>query len=147
MPGGSTGALRDTRQQVLFSDAFGLVCAAGHPLAHGGGPIMLSDLTGQPFLRNELCSGIQTPGFQRLLAGTHVSAQNTLSLIAMVRSRQWVTVLPRSVVHIDPQQLVFRDIADLRERRQVDLLVRTTDKNRAFVQDFVDILTGTDWTL
>ena len=141
----STGAMRNIDQHVLFEDSFGLVCAKHHPLALSAAPLVLSDLHEHPFVQNALCRSIQEPKFQALLDKTQITAQNTLSLISMVRSKSWITVLPSSVIHIDPHQLIFRSIQDLNERRQVDLLYRKSDQNREFVQDFVEILASSDW--
>lgn len=142
----STGAMRGIQQQVLFSDRFGLVCAKSHPLAQSTEPVSLSDLKEHQFVQNALCGSIREPGFQEVLASTQISAHNTLSLVSMIRTQKWISVLPSSVVQIDPHQLVFREIRELRERRQVDLLYKKPDHSPAFIQDFVDILTETNWT-
>lgn len=136
----ATGTMRNIHQKILFSDRFGLVCAKFHPLALATGPLSIKDLKQHNFVQNALCRQISEPDFQALLSATQISAQNTLSLISMVRSKQWITVLPSSVIHIAPNQLAFRNIQGLTERRQVDLLYSKPDQNRSFVQDFVEIL-------
>ena len=60
----STGSQRDIHQQVLFTDAFGLVCAKSHPLARQDAPLSLADLQAQHLVRNELCTSIQDPKFK-----------------------------------------------------------------------------------
>ncbi len=141
----STGTLRNFHQQNLFSDAFGLVCAKTHPLAQQPTAPSFAELKGYQVVRNELCARIKEPSFQALLSNTRISAHNTLSLIAMVRSQHWVTVLPSSVVHIDPDQVMFRNIRGLSEKRQVDLFFRDTGLTRTFVGDFAEILVNTNW--
>ena len=141
----STGVLPNIRQQNLFSDAFGLVCAKTHLLARQPAVPTIADLKRFQFVRNELCARIQEPSFQELLSKTRISAHNTLSLISMVRSQSWVTVLPSSVVHIDPNLVTFREIQDLSQRRQVDLFFRETGLTGELVRDFAEILANTNW--
>ena len=47
-----------------------------------------------------------------------------MSLIAMVRTGDWVTALPKTVVQFMSSDLVFRNISGLTEHRQVCLLMR-----------------------
>ncbi len=139
------GPLRGVQAITLFSDPFGLICGQDHPLAARTGPLHLADLAGQQVLKNELSARIGHPEFQAAVGAALVSAQNTLSLISMVRSGAWVTVLPRTVMRIDPDHLVFRPFVDLDERRQVDLLLREDRMERPYIRDFADLLRGFDW--
>lgn len=141
----STGQLQDVHQQVLFSDAFGLVSARDHPLARRQEAPNFAEISKHQFVLNELCASITSPAFQEVLSGTRISAQNTLSLISMVRAGNWITVLPSSVVHIDPRQLSFRKIEGLQEKRRVDLLYRKAKQTPEYLAAFIDLLVKTDW--
>lgn len=141
----SMGTMRNVHQRVLFHDSFGLLCSNNHPLAKKGGPISLADLPPDQFVRNALCAKIEDDNVQALLSQTRIAAQNTLSLISMIKSQNWITLLPESVVQIDPHQLAFRSLQDLNERRRVDILYRASNHKHDFVRDFAEVLSQTDW--
>lgn len=131
------------RSVPLLVDEFGLICANGHPLAQQAAAPGLDDLAAAKFIWNPLCRAIQDPRFHDRLADTTLSADNTLSLIAMVRSAGCVTVLPRSVLQIDPAGLAFRRVDGLNENRQVDLLFRDAASLPGYLTDCIDILQRT----
>ncbi|MAX73236.1 MAG: LysR family transcriptional regulator [Nioella sp.] len=137
------GPVRGVRAVPLFSDAFGLIMARDHPLATRSAPLRLADLGAQQVLRNELSDRIEAV---REATGTaRMSALNTLTLTAMVRGGQWVTVLPSTVIQIDPERLAFRAFEDLGEHRQVDLLMREDRVEREEVSDFAAMVRAVDW--
>ena len=140
-------AVNGVRRTPLFSDRFGLVCAPSHPLARREAPPTIREAVSSGFIANDLCRSIKAPGFQEAIAEAALSARNTLSLIAMVRSGAWVTVLPQAVVHIAPSDVVFREIADLPDRRRVDLLIREKGPFARLAEEFGEIIAGTDWPL
>ncbi len=140
-------ALNGIRQTPLFADRFGLICAPGHPLALQKAAPTIRDVVSAGFIRNDLCSLIATPDFQAAIAAAALTAHNTLSLIAMVRSENWVTVLPKAVVQIAPNDLIFREIVDLRHQREVNLLLRESSQYLQFAEDLEALITNTDWAL
>ena len=142
-----TPALNGVRQSLLFEDAFGLVCAPDNPLMLREEPPGFEDLTPSCFVRNNLCATITTKAFQQKLAEMRVTVRNTLSLISMVQTRNWVTVLPQRVVGILPGHLAFREIAGLTEYRQVSLLQRERCLYPELAGDLADILQAQDWHL
>ena len=135
----ANGTLRDIAQDVLFEDQFGLVCAHDHPLALQKPPVTLDDIDNFPLVQNDISAAITNTALQHRHAKTKLSARNTMSLISIIRAKPWVTVLPRSVIQIDPQKLAFREIKGLTQARQVDLLYKTT-QNSGFIHDFIAIL-------
>lgn len=135
--------LKSICREPLFADEFGLICASDHPLARQRSAPTLAQLAAAGFIWNALCSSIQNPRFQSRLSDTRLSATNTLSLIAMVRSKSCVTVLPRSVLQIDPTGLAFRTIPGLSEQRQVDLLFRNDPGLPGYVRDCIDTIKQT----
>jgi LysR family transcriptional regulator, carnitine catabolism transcriptional activator len=141
------GPMRGVVGEPLFADAFGVICGRGHPLANAPGPLHLADLAGHRVLGNDLSARIADPGLQAAMGGRRISAQNTLSLIALVRSGGWVTVLPKAVRRMAPDDLVFRAFADLEEHRRVDLLIREDRMAQVIVADFAEALRQFDWRL
>ncbi|MEP1930292.1 MAG: LysR family transcriptional regulator [Paracoccaceae bacterium] len=105
----------------LFQDRFGLVCTIDHPLAKRRSGIKINDVLSAPFLRNGLCDQIETARFRSRLKKIHLLIHNTNSLLAMVRTGKWVTVLPKSIMGSAPENLCFLPIEDLPDERQVYL--------------------------
>lgn len=116
--------LNGIEERPLFSDRFGVICVPDHPMAQHDTPSM-AQVVQAGFIRNSLCDLIDDPVFQTQSANARLTVHNTLSLIAMVRTGRWVTVLPRSVANILPGELVFRPISEITEQRDVVLLLRT----------------------
>lgn len=116
--------LNGVRAVPLFEDPFGLVAAPDHPLITRTAPPRIEDLLTTRFVRNALCDLIESPGFQAVLDRTEITIHNTHSLIIMVRTGEWVTVLPQTVARVGPGGAVFRAIADLPDKRQVYLYRR-----------------------
>lgn len=132
--------LNGFRRTPLFEDRFGLVAALDHPLIKQAACPEIADLTTQEFVGNDLCAKIRMPSFQELLNSTRINARNTLSLISMVRSGNWITVLPSSVVGILPEHLAFREIVGIDQNRVVSLLFRERCLFPEIVEEFSDIL-------
>ena len=124
----------------LFEDAFGLVCSARHPLGAATGAVSLVDLTPTGFVGNSLCQTIRLPAIQRAMAATPVQAHNTFSLIGLLRTGHWYTILPKTVVDGLTQELVFRRIDGLETRRVVSVLYPDQSHQSLFVEAFCDAL-------
>ncbi len=137
--------LNGVRRVPLFEDAFGLICAADHPLATQADAPSLAQVTGAAFVLNGLCNQIEAAEFRDLTDGCKVRVHNTLSLLAMVRTGAWATILPRSVLHLMPHGLHFRPIADLTASRQVVLLLRERSPFLDMTEELAALVTGFDW--
>ena len=121
-------ALNGVRAVPLFKDQFGLVCAPDHPLITQSVPPTIEDVASVPFIRNALCDLIESKRFLGAISQADVTVHNTHSLITMVRTGNWVTVLPQTVAEFIPEVTAFRPIAGLPDRRQVYLYV--SEKSR-----------------
>lgn len=121
----ATQPIKGVTAVELFSDAFGLVMSATHPMALKQGPLTLADVFDAEFIRNELSDQIQLSKFRTQLSNVGLTVRNLQSLLAMLREGDWVSVLPPSVVPLGGDGLVFRDIEELTERRKVFLLRRS----------------------
>lgn len=111
--------------QELFSDAFGIVCRADHPLAEAGHPLSWCDLAPWTFIANGICGQISDDALQRVMRTSKLMVRNTTSLLAMVRADVGITVLPRLVVDQRASGIKFLPVADPSARRRIDLMRRT----------------------
>ncbi|MEP2530827.1 LysR family transcriptional regulator [Shimia sp.] len=116
--------LNGVRAVPLLEDHFGLVCASDHPLNQQAKDPDIADVFAAPFVRNALCDLIETPKFVDALKQADITIHNTHSLITMVGTKDWVTVLPQTVTRFLPADVSFRPIVDLPDKRQVYLYVR-----------------------
>lgn len=128
----------------LFEDRFGLVCAANHPLMTCSAPPRISDIASAPFIRNALCDLISTPSLVDAIQNTEVTIHNTHSLITMVRTGHWVTVLPETVARFIPDTTAFRQISDLSDKRQVCLYVRQRSRFGELTKECADFILRTE---
>ena len=135
-----TPVINGMQAHPLFTDQFGLTCAADHPFAKQDTPIPLSDLGTDGFISNNLCHQIDHAVVQDALAQTLIHAHNTLSLIGMLRAGQWWTILPQTVVRDLPGGLVFRKIEGMDMTRQVSALVSEKSGHAGFASACVDQL-------
>ncbi|WP_420334444.1 LysR family transcriptional regulator [Roseibium sp.] len=124
----------------LFEDRFGLVCAADHPLMTRSIPPRIADVARAPFIRNALCDLIKTPSLVDAISNTEVTIHNTHSLITMVRTGNWVTVLPETVARFIPDSTAFRSIPDLPDKREVWLYVRQRTRFRDLTSECADFI-------
>ncbi|MDU8927378.1 LysR family transcriptional regulator [Alisedimentitalea sp. MJ-SS2] len=137
--------LNGIRQVGLFRDRYGVICAPDHRLARQEPEPTIDQVAGAGFIRNNLINSIGDGAFQQAIAGSKVVLHNTTSLLAMVRTGKWVTVLPQSVVQAEREDLVFRPVAGVQERRHVSLLLREGTAFPKFAGELWDILLGFDW--
>ncbi|MEX0349866.1 MAG: LysR family transcriptional regulator [Paracoccaceae bacterium] len=122
--------LNGIRALPLLEDRFGLVCAADHPLNTCREPPEIADVVQASFIRNALCGLIRAPRFLAAIETADVTIHNTHSLITMIRTGKWVTVLPQTVARFIPETTAFRPISDLPDKRQVYLYVRERSRYR-----------------
>ena len=118
----SAGPAPDLERAPLFSDPFGLVCPADHPLA-ARESCAWADLADTAFIANGLCTLIPDEGLGPILAGAGLTVPNTTSLLALVRAGMGVTILPRLAAAGDGA-LAFVPLAGVATRREVHLLTR-----------------------
>ena len=83
---------------------------------------------------------IGATGFQALAQSAQTKVHNTLSLVAMAQSGDWVTVLPSSVTRLSPDRLAFRQIKGLDDRRQVSLFLREDSRHLSLAEELCDLI-------
>lgn len=133
-------SLNGIRSQILFHDLFGLTAAPNHPLIRLDRPIMLADIAAPGFIGNNLCHQITHDAVRQALADTHIHAHNTFSLIGLIQTGKWFTILPRSVTENLPGNLAFRPVADLDAKRAVTALIAERSSQRQIAEEFVALL-------
>ena len=138
-------ALNGIHARPLFEDGFGLVASRDHPLVQSLEIPTIEDVVDAGFVRNNLCSLIETQEHREAIEQTDVTAHNTYSLIAMVRTGRWVTVLPKTVVEFLPEELVFRPIAGMPDKRQVFLYLNERTRFRSIAEDICSLISSQDW--
>ena len=132
--------LNGIQQSTLLEDSFGLLCSANHELAKKSEPPCFDEVFASDFVRNNLCSLIEAPEVKAALPLAKVTVHNTHSLIAMVRDGKWTTILPDSVARFLPNELAFRPIAGLVEKRSVSLLIRERTQFPQIVEEAAEII-------
>ncbi len=137
--------LNGVERVQLFEDSFGLLCGSAHDLAGKSTAPTFDDVFGSSFIRNNLCGQIEAPEVKAALPDARITIHNTHSLIAMVRTGEWTTILPQSVARFLPDELCFRPIEGLAEKRLVSLLIRTRTQFPHVVKEFAGILRQTRW--
>ena len=134
-------ALNGVREIPLFEDRFGLIASRTHTLVRRKKPPSIKDALEAGFLGNYLCDMIETKSIRTAMADARITVPNTLSLIAMIRTGNWVTVLPETVTHILPGDLAFRPIPGLRDRRPVVALLRERATRVELIEELAEIVT------
>lgn len=118
---------RSANHTPLFIDNFGLVCSPEHPLGQTTRRLKWKAFQDETFIANDLCRTIRSPMFQSIYQATNLNVHNIVSLLAMVKAGVGVTVLPRMVMQLHPDEAVFRPIDDLQATRQIDMLHRPSN--------------------
>lgn len=122
--------------EELFSDAFGIVCRADHPLVNSNAPLSWADLRPWPFLANGICEQIPDRDLRNVSASSKMMVRNTTSLLALVRAGVGNTVLPRLVAERADSDITFLSVAGSPAKRRIDLLRRTHTRLSPVAEEF-----------
>ncbi|AUM75833.1 LysR family transcriptional regulator [Paracoccus jeotgali] len=126
----------------LFTDRFGVVCRADHPLRTLRRDLEWSDL--QPFtlISNATGAQIDDPEFRAMDDAAFLRIRNTGSVLGMVRADVGITILPKLTIDRDADGLLFLPLAYPHTVRRVNILTRMQAElppvARAFEQAVVD---------
>ena len=126
--------------KALFEDPFGLLAASDHPLIRQKAPVKIEDVLSPHFIGNSLCNFIETPRLKEAFQENNIAVHNTHSLIAMVQTGQWLTILPQTVARSLPPTTAFRRIHDLPDTRKVYLYVRQNTRFEQVIQSCTDFI-------
>ena len=109
-------------RRLIFTDRFGVVCPADHPLARDWSDLTWSDLAGTEFIANGLCHHIQDDSFAPILERARLHVANTASLLSLVRAGAGVTLLPELAMQRADDDLAFLPLLDSSAVREVWML-------------------------
>lgn len=118
----SSSAADATEGQVIYEDDLGIVCRTDGPIsaaAQGAGACSWDLLTLEPVIANPLCHLVTHPGIQPLVSTCNLEARNTTALLSFVRAGLGATILPRSAVQHQPEEVRFLMPANPPVRRQL----------------------------
>lgn len=126
--------------QPLFEDRLGLVCRKDSPLAKHRRINDWSVLDRQTLLANGISQTIEDAEFQTHAQQAPIVVYNVLSLLALVRAKVGITLLPRlSIADLAPD-LAFVPLDMPQARRSVGLLRRRGEAPTPAVEQFVALL-------
>ena len=115
----SLGNVPGFERHLVFSDRFGVICRADHPLACDWSELTWSNLDGVNFIANGLCDQIKDDGFSPVLAASRLHVRNTASILSLVRAGVGVTLLPELSILPEFSDLAFLPLKDTSARREV----------------------------
>ena len=136
----SIAALPGFERQTLFSDAFGVVCRADHPLSQNWHDLNWTDLQGVDFIANGLCAQITDEAFQPVLEAARLTVRNTASLLGLVQAGMGLTLLPRLAVLPGFSDLCFLPLRDTTVRRTVWMVTPPRQMVPPAVRAFAEVL-------
>lgn len=126
--------------EPLFEDRLGLICRKDNPLTKRRRIKAWSELDGQTLLANGISQTIEDAAFQALARQAPIVVYNVLSLLALVRAKVGITLLPRlSLADLAPD-LAFLPIEMPDANRTVGLLRRRGETATPAVEQFVELL-------
>lgn len=108
----------------LFSDRFKLLCADDHELCRLSRPVGWRDLKGTALIRNGASDRIEAEEYRQLAAQSLVTVYNVTSLIALVKARLGVTILPELTMQGAQEGVAVLELADAAASREVGLVER-----------------------
>ena len=136
----SIASLPGFERQILFSDAFGVVCRADHPLSQNWHDLSWANLQGVDFIVNGLCAQISDEAFQPVLDAARLTVRNTASLLGLVQAGMGLTLLPRLAVLPGFNDLCFLPLRDTTVRRTVWMVTPPRQMVPPAVRAFAEVL-------
>lgn len=126
--------------QPLFADTLGIVCRQDNPLTRRRRIRDWAEIDGQTLLANGISQTIEDAAFQARAQQAPIVVYNVLSLLALVRAKVGITLLPQlSLADLAPD-LAFLPIDMADANRTVGLLRRRGEAPTPAVEQFVDLL-------
>lgn len=127
-------------RRPLFSDQFGVVCRADHPLAKDWNSLTWSDVTPHRFTANGLCHMIKDTQFAPILASALMMVPTTVALLALVNAGVGITLLPERALPPTYRDLLFLPLRDMTAQRHVDVITQPVDQLSPAVQAFAQLI-------
>lgn len=109
--------------QTLFSDRFGILCHKSSGLLQKDQDLSWEDLKEERLIANNLSQSIQVPACQRLHAESGLKVHNITSLIAMIRNKVGITILPEtSAQMLNTDEISFIPLPGAGLHREIELI-------------------------
>ena len=124
----------------LFTDQFGVVCRADHPLAKDWNNLTWADVVPHRFIANGLCHMIKDVQFEPILASALMMVPTTVSLLALVNAGVGVTLLPERALPPTYRDLVFLPLKDSTAQRHVDVVTQPASQLSPAVLEFAKLV-------
>ncbi|MFT5208364.1 MAG: LysR family carnitine catabolism transcriptional activator [Flavobacterium sp.] len=105
----------------LFSDTYRVVCHKDHALTKSAGPISWRDLDKYTFLDSSITKTLKQ---RQSLKASKFDIPNMITLLAMLRANQGITVLPSLAIPQSSNTLFSRPITGLVQAREICLITR-----------------------
>ena len=121
--------LNGVETQPMFQDRFGLVVSSSQRLMRQEAPVQIRQVFEEPFIRTELCDLIENDEVRAQTAQADFTIRNTQSLVSLIQTGEWTTILPEAVGGILPSGCSFRPIAGLDDVRDVSLYLKRDTRN------------------
>ena len=118
----SIGAMAGFERELIFSDAYGVVCPVDHPLSRDWSRLSWANMKGFELISNGLCQNIRDEGFRPILEASTLMVRNTASILSLVRSGAGITILPELAILPEFLDLEFLPLQDCSVRREVWML-------------------------
>lgn len=126
--------------QPLFEDVLGIVCRKDDPFAKRRRITSWEELDGHTLLANGISQMIEDASFKERAQPAPIVVYNVLSLLALVRAKVGLTLLPRlSLADLAPD-LAFLPVDMAVAQRTVGLLRRRGEAPSPAVEQFVALL-------
>jgi DNA-binding transcriptional LysR family regulator len=116
-----SGERRALRFVPLFEEPLGIVCRRNDPLYRMRGPRRWSDLRGRTLLANAISDGHDS---DPSTSQAPIVVYNVLSLLALVRAKVGITILPRLSVSESQTDIGFIPIDEPDAKRTVGVITR-----------------------
>lgn len=111
----------DLAYTPLFSDTYRVVCHIDHDLAKSAEPVSWQGLEKYTFLDSSITKALKQ---RQSLKPSKFDIPNMISLLAMLRANQGITVLPSLAIPQSSNELFSRPITGLIQSREMCLITR-----------------------
>lgn len=130
--------INNVKSRLLFNDRFGLVCSINNPIQYK--KITPDEIIKAGLISNNLTQIINNKEFLQIEKKACVKAHNTFTLISMLSNTNYVSILPKSVAQIFSDKLIFLNISEITEYREVMLYVRENTIFDEYLTEMVDLI-------
>jgi LysR family carnitine catabolism transcriptional activator len=137
---GDPGSTHGINFLPLFTEQLKLVCTKDDPLCAIARPIEWSDIRDRQFLGNGSYRSLSHPEFAINLAHQEIYVPNVTSLLALVRAKVGITVLPGLCMLQSGGELRFLGLTDPEARRVLGIITRKGATLSPAAQHFIGIL-------